>query len=188
MEYILIRKNVRRKHYKTLFIDIPKLHEIRGRLINLSTILENHMKDYLRVRGKKPPRNLVGYIDPRTKQQVDGVFESYLNEINSDKSIRKTGIKSFKKHFLFIKKQRDSFAHGIVYYKNPKNLSQFKVNNALFNIDKDDEESLNKKKTVFDKLNTSYRYIFEWLEKKKLLGISGFKILKCESKTSIRNI
>ncbi len=186
-EYAVIRKNVRTAEYLAVYQDLPKIHTIRGRLLNLSTILEHFMKDYLTSKGiKKIPKLTIDY------NGKNGVFNKFLDEIKKDNRISQNGIKSFEKHFKFITTQRNNFAHGIIYYKNKKSSRQANINNNIFNKYSNQkkflDQSLNKKQTVFDKLNKSYEYIFNWLEKNKILSMSDFEILKAESNVKISRI
>ena len=187
MEYAVIRKNVRSNEFVHIYQDLPKIHTIRGRLLNLSTILEHFMKDYLVSKGiNKLPKLTIDY------KGKNGIFNKFLDEIKKDTQIKKNGIKSFEKHFKFITNQRNNFAHGILYYKNKKQSRPTNINNNIFNKysqqKKFVDQSLNKKKTIFDKLNKSYEYVFNWLEKNKVLNIIGFDVLKAESQIKMKRV
>ena len=187
VEYAVIRKNVKSNEFITIYQDLPKIHTIRGRLLNLSTILEHFMKDYLVSKGIKTlPKITVDY------KGKNGVFNKFLDEIKKDTNVSKKGIKSFEKHFKFLTTQRNNFAHGIIYYKNKKQSRPTNINNNIFNKyskqKKFIDQTLNKKKTVFDKLNKSYEYVFDWLENNKVLNADGFDVLKAESPLKIYKI
>lgn len=187
MEYAVIRKNVKNSEFGYIYQDLPIIHTIRGRLLNLSTILEHFMKDYLKSRGiKNLPSKIIDY------NGKNGVFNKFLDEIKKDKKISKSGIKSFENHFKFITNQRNNFAHGIIYYKNKKPSKPTHINNSIFNKYSQHkqklDQSLNKNKTIFDKLNKSYEYVFDWLEKKRVLKLEGFEILKAESRIKFSKV
>ena len=133
---------------------------------------------------KKLPNRTVDY------KGKNGVFNKFLDEIKKDNSISKRGLKSFEKHFKFITNQRNNFAHGIIYYKNKKESRPANINNNIFNkySQQKSDQSLNKNKTIFDKLNKSYEYVFDWLEKNKILKLEGFEVLKAESNIKFSKI
>lgn len=173
--------------------DISKLHTIRGRLLNLSTILEYFMKFYLQSKNIKFTSKM---IDTNGKE---GVFDKFLNKIEQDKSISKKGLSSFKKHFKIITSKRNNFAHGIIYYNNKKKSRPYNINNSILNpfppktlSSKPLKESLNKNKTVFEQLNKSYEYVIIWLKERGILqGIlntEGFYLLEAKSEINIKKI
>ena len=190
-EYILIRKNMATKDFIEAYKDIPKLHTIRGRLLNLFTILECFMKFYLSSKQINIPSNIIDY------KGKNGVFNKFLDELKKDRSISKNGLKSFERHFKVITLKRNNFAHGIIYYKNKKKSRPYNVNNVVLNpfspkalSSKPLKDSLNKNKTVFDQLNKSYEYVINWLKERKILeGVlkaKGFCLLEAESKVNIK--
>jgi len=187
MEYAVIRKSMKTNEFIHVYQDLPEIHKIRGRLLNLSTILEHFMKDYLTSKGvRKLPKFTIDY------KGKNGVFNKFLDEIKKNPNIKIKNVKSFEKHFKFITNQRNNFAHGIIYYKNKKTSRPANINNNIFNKysrqKKFLDQSLNKSKTVFDKLNKSYEYVFNWLEKNKILEMEGFEILKIESKVKVNKV
>lgn len=192
-EYILIRKNTRPKEFIDFYLDLSKLHTIRGRLLNLSTILECFMKFYLKQKNIQVDSKIVDY------KKNNGVFNKFLEELEKDKSISKNGLKSFKTHFKLLTLKRNNFAHGVVFYKNKKKTRPCNVNNSILNpfppkdlSSKPLKDSLNKNKTVFDQLNKSYKYVINWLKEKNILKITleneGFYLLEAETKYNITQI
>lgn len=192
-EYILIKKNVKTNEFIEIYSDIPKLHEIRGRLLNLSTILECFMKFYLESKNIKIPSKTIDY------ESNNGVFNKFLDELKKDNSISKKGIKTFEKHFKFITRERNNFAHGIIYYKNKKKNRPNNINNNILNpfppkklSHQPIDYSLNKSKTIFNQLNKSYEYAIRWLKERgllnKVLKHKGFHLLKAKSRIEIEKV
>ncbi|PIS06099.1 MAG: hypothetical protein COT80_02515 [Candidatus Buchananbacteria bacterium CG10_big_fil_rev_8_21_14_0_10_33_19] len=191
MEYAVIRKNMKTSEFIHVYQDLPEIHKIRGRLLNLSTILECFMKFYLQSKKIKFSQKMIDY----SKRGKDGVFNKFLDEIKKDKSISKKGLKSFEKHFKILTSKRNNFGHGLIYYKNKKKIRPYNINNNILNpfppknlSAKPINDSLNKNRTVFDDLNKSYEYVFDWLEKNKILKMEGFEILKIESKIKMNKV
>jgi hypothetical protein len=157
--------------------DLEELHKIRGRILHYTTFLEGFLKqkvtkkDYDAYKATCKIRRKFKKLD--LNDRILLIIKKFEKLYQKDKDFSQ-----FKKDLNLLRKPyRNDWAHGFVFYKKfildltDKNCKPL---NFIYNYSK--SISIHFKSKYFDKINDVFSRIFYWLNKKKLLKMSGYAI------------
>jgi len=135
--------------------DLVELHTIRGRLLHYHSLIERIMKEYCNV--------------PITRHVEQSEIERrFIRKLRQD-GFNQEEIKKLKKALNRLRKKRNDWGHGFVFYK--KRINE-KTNNFIVNQGRIKKVC----PPYFDKINSDLSFIFDWFRKNNLMEIEGYSI------------
>ena len=139
--------------------DLKEVHILRGRFLHYMSIIERIMKEYCSLLAEK-----------KTYGQIKPIF---IQKLKDNKYDEKEGFQSFVEALEEINPDRNSWAHGFVFYDKRK---ENKPNNHI-NLN---DELKQITPPYFEDINKSFTMIIRWLQKNNFWEIKGYAISEYE--------